>query len=262
MALFRFKEFIIEKFTETSKNTPFLYKDENLTIKVVKTADAAKEQGKDTNWCSNSSGSFYDHNMTSNMYRFIFNDGYKLRLTWDYITQYASLLGSFSGGTHWGQGGKVNGERLNYDVLRPEDESEPFYIDYKSKNKREIVERILSIPDEAQKLVHEYQKKASIEKTAILNSLYKEIMKVKIKDVVENKTQFEIIVTYNNEEIKLLMYNKFIYVGRLADKFKNKYGAINSCNGGALQNYVYDKTMEFCKKNNKKDILEKIRKSE
>jgi len=45
------------------------------------------------------------------MYRITFSDGYKLRLTWDYIDEEASELGSYSGGTHWGQGGIVYGDK-------------------------------------------------------------------------------------------------------------------------------------------------------
>ena len=51
---------LFEEFTETPKNTPLLYKDDNLEVKVVKTYDSSKEQGKDTNWCSNQEHGFYD----------------------------------------------------------------------------------------------------------------------------------------------------------------------------------------------------------
>ena len=60
---------LFEEFTETPKNTPLLYKDANLEVKVVTTFDASKDQGKDTGWCSNQQHGFYAHNKTANMYR-------------------------------------------------------------------------------------------------------------------------------------------------------------------------------------------------
>jgi len=84
------KSWKLFEFKETESNTPVLYKDDNLEVKVVKTFDACKEQGKDTSWCSNNLSLFYKHNMTANMFRFNFKDGYKLRLTWDYINHKAS----------------------------------------------------------------------------------------------------------------------------------------------------------------------------
>ena len=74
------------------------------------------------------------------MYRINFKDGYKLRLTWDYISTQASELGS--GGTNWGQGGIINGKKQNYDVFRPRNNDDPFYIDWQSEKEREIVNRI------------------------------------------------------------------------------------------------------------------------
>lgn len=43
----KFENFILE-FKETEKNTPILFKDDNLEVKVVKTFDSCAEQGKDT----------------------------------------------------------------------------------------------------------------------------------------------------------------------------------------------------------------------
>ncbi len=247
---------LFEEFTETPKNTPLLYKDDNLEVKVVKTYDSSKEQGKNTNWCSNDKGGFYAHNKIANMYRFNFKDGYKLRLTWDYITQTASHLGQFSGGTHWGQGGVVDGERQSYDVFRPEDDSEPFLIDWKSDRKREIVDRIQSIPQEAIDAVHQYQEKMSREKSENLNKLYKEIEKIKVIDVkiLDSdlySNSFYVTISYLGKEYKIEMFfdNKYQYFFRSEefDKvFKHRYVRY----GRELSSYLFDKVMEFCKKNN------------
>lgn len=251
---------LFEEFTETPKNTPLLYKDDNLEVKVVKTYDSSKEQGKDTNWCSNQEQGFYAHNKTANMYRFNFKDGYKLRLTWDYITQRASHLGSYSGGTHWGQGGVVNGEKQWYDVFRPEDDSEPFLIDWQSDKKREIVDRIQSIPQGAIDAVHQYQDKISRYKSENLNKLYKEIEKIKVTNVKEsdNKEDYDwynnrldVTISYLGSEYDLKMnFNSKYQCGFISKEFdrifKHKYFKY----GRELSSYLFDKVMEFCKKNN------------
>jgi hypothetical protein len=248
---------LFEEFTETPKNTPLLYKDDNLEVKVAATFDSSKQQNKNTSWCSTSPGGFYSHNKTANMFRFNFSDGYKLRLTWDYITQRASHLGSYSGGTHWGQGGIVDGEKQYYDVFRPEDDSEPFLIDWKSDRKREIVDRIQSIPQEAIDKVHQYQDKMSRYKSENLNKLYKEIEKIKVIDVKEDQpddwyhNSLKVTITYLGNkyvhDFKLNNKNSFFFRSNEFDKaFKHKYVKY----GRELSSYLFDKTMEFCKKNN------------
>ncbi len=260
----RFENFLFE-FKETDKNTPVLYKDDNLEVKVVKTPDASREQGKNTNWCSNSKSGFYMHNMTSNMYRFNFKDGYKLRLTWDYITKNASHLGSYSGGTHWGQGGVVNGEKQWYDVFRPEIEDDPFLIDWKKPEKREIVERILSIPKSAQEKVKDYQEKHTKEKSETISYGYNEVAKIKIKNIGDYKLSdrwlfIPIIIEYldNKYEIKLSYEGKkstFFELGNFTDKFKNKYMYSTM----VFDKYLFDKLMEFLKSNNRKDVLDSMK---
>jgi hypothetical protein len=249
---------LFEEFTETPKNTPLIYKDDNLEVKVATTFDSSKEQGKSTNWCSNNKGGFYSHNKTANMFRFNFSDGYKLRLTWDYITQRASHLGSYSGGTHWGQGGIVDGEKQYYDVFRPEDDSEPFLIDWKSDEKREIVDRIQSIPQEAIDKVHQYQDKMSRYKSENLNKMYKEIEKIRVIDVEETKSDsdwydnsFKITITYLGKEYKLEMFfNSKDRCGFRSDEFDKAFKHKYVKYGRELSSYLFDKTMEFCKKNN------------
>jgi hypothetical protein len=249
---------LFEEFTETPKNTPLLYKDDNLEVKVSKTFDSVKIQNKNTSWCSTSPAGFYAHNKTANMFRFNFKDGYKLRLTWDYITQRASHLGSYSGGTHWGQGGVVNGEKQWYDVFRPQDDSEPFLIDWQSDKKREIVDRIQSIPQEAIDKVHQYQDKMSRYKSENLNKLYKEIEKIKVISVKESdhkddwyNNYLDVIISYLGSEYDLKMYFNSKYMCGFSSKefdntFKHKYAKY----GRELSEYLFDKVMEFCKKNN------------
>jgi hypothetical protein len=211
MNIKRFNNFILE-FKENEQNTPTLYKDENVEVKVAKTFDSVKLQNKNTHWCSSSKQGFYGHNKTANMYRINFKDGYKLRLTWDYITQKASALGGYSGGTHWGQGGIVNGENKFYSVMRPEDDSEPFLFDYtKNDDRKEMVNRIESIPQKAQDAIHKYQKNNSIEKSENLNKMYQEIQKIKLKYIEEtdDSNEFIGIVNYLGNTYKI--YFEFNY---------------------------------------------------
>lgn len=249
-----FKNNVDTKSKETSSNTITLYKDDNLTVKVVKTFDSCLELGKDTNWCSNQKSSFYSHNLTANMYRFIFKDGSKLRLTWDYI----------EGKTHWGLGGIVNGENLPYFWIRPIDNDEPFYIDYTKDDEKSklLISRINSIPDNVIKIVTDYQNEKSIEKSKGIISMHKEISKIKIEDIVfieeDDRTyEYKLEIKYLDKMyiLKLIIqpgypigtYDWSIrYSKEFKKSFKNKY----AFNDGTLDKYVEDKIKEFSKKHN------------
>lgn len=271
--IYNFKQFILEKFKETEKNTPVLYKDDNLEVKVVKTFTAAKEQGKDTKWCSNEPSGFYSHDLTANMYRFNFKDGYKLRLTWDYISQKASALGNYSGGTHWGQGGKIDGKEKHYYNIRPKDEESPFDFNYhKNDEKQEMVDRILSIPDDAKLAVYQYQEDHTKDKTSKVNAMYQEIQKIKVIDVElqpeDNDyyfTNLKVKLQYLNKKydadvrIKGVNYREVkgdvyydVWIYEL--KLKNAYASGSK----ELEKYIFDKTMEFIKKNNLTNVLSRI----
>lgn len=243
------KSWKLFEFKETESNTPVLYKDDNLEVKVVKTFDACKEQGKDTSWCSNNLSLFYKHNMTSNMFRFNFKDGYKLRLTWDYINRKASR-DTFAGGTHWGSGGKVNGKQIYYDYIRPEDESEPFLFDYhKNDERQEMVNRINSIPQEAIDVVHDYQNKSSKEKSALVNNLYNEVSKIKVLDVdiIDDDYPISAKINYNGNIYKIAMdqFGFTNYPNDFRKDFKNKYAFSDDYR--VLQKYMFDKVNSILK---------------
>lgn len=249
----KWDDFLLE-FVETQRNTPLLYKDDNIEVKVAKTAKASKNQNKNTYWCSSSPGPFYAHNRTADMFRINFSDGYKLRLTWDFIQQEASELGAYSGGTHWGQGGIVDGKELYYDVLRPRDNEDPFNIDWQSDKKREIVDRIKMIPDDAVLKMMEYHEKSSREKSEILIDLYNKISKIKILSVEPGESytsydSFKVTVDYLNKkyEIELVIYKDhdycFVKLGKLEKDLKNKYANF----GKEISTYIRDKVVMFNK---------------
>ena len=246
----KFENFILE-FKETEKNTPILFKDDNLEVKVVKTFDSCAEQGKDTDWCSNKKDGYYFHNKTANMYRFNFNDGYKLRLTWDYV---------YDRGTNWGQGGVVNGESQSYLFIRPTDPTEPFLFDYNKENDTKLmVNRIESLPQEVIDIVHDYQSKHSLEKSAALNKAYNEISKISIIDIQEFDkdiygSYFKVIIKYLGKEYETMLYYEeedsyytFTLGEDFSKDFKNKL-AVNTTI--EIDNYLKDKVNEFIKKNN------------
>lgn len=244
------KSWKLFEFKETESNTPVLYKDDNLEVKVVKTFDACKEQGKDTNWCSNREYGFYKHNISANMYRFNFKDGYKLRLTWDYIDHSAST-DEYAGGTHWGSGGKVNGKEVYYHYIRPGDESEPFLFDYiKGDHRQEMVNRINSIPQEAIDVVHEYQNKSSKEKSGLINTMYNEISKIKVMDVeVTNDESYPLLlkINYNGNtyDINCSEFGYLEYSNSFEKDFKNKYAFNDTYK--TLSKYLIDKVNSILK---------------
>lgn len=242
---------------ETPRNTHLIYTDNNLSIKVVKTLDSSKAVS-DPQWCSTQSDGFYKHNLTSNLYRFIFKDGYKLRLTWDYIDWDGV---DFSNGTHWGQGGILNGKPALYAYIRPRDENNPFYFDYNKNDDRQyMINRIKSIPKEAIDVIYKYQELHKKEKMALFNNLYKEIEKIKIIGLEEYEEEFlkkfkfyHINAMYNGKIYKFKAnldsgFNLWSFSEEFRKDFKNKYALSER---EALNKYILDKSMEWLKLNNK-----------
>ncbi len=230
-----------------------VYKDSNLLIIVPKTPEATKKYSRNTDWCSNSKSGFYCHYPTSNLFRFHFKDGYKLRLTWDYL----KWKGDYSGGTHWGQGGKLDGKSVSYYHIRPRDENNPFEFDYdKDDHRKMMVDRIASIPEEARKKVIEYQDNHSQDKTDILNSMYEEIQKIKIIDISktnETDTYKNLKVRAKNDKeefiLNLSVYadgSFYIYTGSIPTEKGSSY-----FRDSGLEQYMRDKIFEWLKANKK-----------
>jgi len=232
-----------------------LFKSDDIEVVVVKSFDSCKEFGKNTGWCSNEKDGFYKHNMTANMYRFIWKDGYKLRLTWDYIQRSASE-DQFAGGTHWGSGGLVGDEYIPYKYIRPDDNDEPFYFDYhKGDERQEMVDRIETIPQEMIDAVHKYQNIHSKEKSNNINNLYQDINLIKIVSVKkvddDDDERYKVIIEYKDKEYKI-KYNiifgtPFIYYSKRFRNVFNNYAF--SGDDKTLENYLIDKIKEYQKEN-------------
>lgn len=247
---------------ETPKNTHLIYSDEEMTIKVVKTLDSSRAVS-DPQWCSSSSEGFYRHNLTSNMYRFTFKDGYKLRLTWDYYSESEGNPRST-----WGQGGVMpNGERAQYFVISPNNINDPFKFNYKKNDYRQyMVDKIGQIPKEAIDAVYEYQQKHSMEKSALYRGMYKEIEKIRIIGVEKSKSStvpvddrndfYDINAKYNGRIYKFKMTSGFrlwALGSEFRKDFKNKYALSEIF---TLEKYIIDKTIEWIKSNNKELYLQ------
>lgn len=258
---------LFEKFTESKKNTVIIYEDDDLVVKLVRTLDSSKKIS-DPQWCSTSPHGFYYHNLTANMFRFIFSDGYKLRLTWDYLPWDGN---SYSGGTHWGQGGTINGEPAFYHNIRPKNEDKPFEFDYHKDDYRQyMVDRITQIPKSAIEAVTKYHKDNERYKTSLYNKLYKEVEKIKVIDVKDDEKErvnlkydlyYNITLLYNNKRytIPCSYYRpvnspqdlRFRFYGTTFIKeFKNKYAFSEE---KTISNYLKDKTVEWMKLHDKEE---------
>jgi hypothetical protein len=252
---------LFEKFKETKKNTPIVYQDDNLIIKVPKTLDSSK-MISDPQWCSTSPDGFYKHNLTANMYRFIFKDGYKLRLTWDYKP----------GQTHWGCGGELNGEKVWYSTIRPKDENEPFYFDFdhmgkwerEDVNRKMFIDRIKSIPENAIQLIKKYQQQNKPAKDALYRNLYNEINKITVINVENIDDEygggFKVTILYNDKKYEILAGHtlsetslKFsFYKTEFKKKFKNQYFFMEY---ETINSYLTKKTLEWLETNDKEEYL-------
>lgn len=238
-----------------AEEADIVYRDKNMLVIVPKTLQASKRYSRNTNWCSIDKGGFYGHYPTANLFRFHFKDGYKIRLTWDYLPWDGH---SYTAGTHWGQGGWMKGEDASYQHIRPKDEENPFDFDYhKNDYKQFMVNRILSIPEEAKKKIIEYQKSHSHDKTDVINKMHSEIRKIEIIDVKLKKDR-EYCIDLNltlksgtsTNEIELTIYDQsgrhrydFSYLGKI------DLGGAESYTNSGLEEYLFDKTMQWLKSN-------------
>jgi len=243
-----------------------VYKDNRILVIVPKTPEATKKYSRNTMWCSNSKSGFYGHIVTANLFRIHFKDGYKLRLTWDYLP----WDGGYSGGTHWGQGGKLNGEKLSYQYIRPKDENNPFDFDYnKEDDRQEMVNRIKSLPEEAKRKIIEYQESHSKDKTDILNKMYSDIQSIKVVYVDDSTPKnangrYKKLIIKCKKDGKTFDVDSSFYEG--GSSHINIYGISDEMCSGAgdyrksgIEDYLYDKTMDWLKRN-KKELYTEIKK--
>lgn len=220
-----------------------IYKDNDIEIYVPKNLNSSIKVS-DRQWCTTSKQGFYSHNLTANLYRIIFKDGYKLRLTWDFFDIEK---------THWGQGGNINGDKANYHVIRSEDIKNPFNIENTyPKYTDTMYNRIKSLPQNAINSILKYQENTK-EKNALYLNMYKEINKIDVINVKKAKHNdiyaLDVTVRYNNREyiINFLEGYYRIFSSGLERDFKNKYALSER---DSIEYYLNYKCLSWLQKNN------------
>lgn len=238
-------------------DSTILYRDSKLVIIVPKTHESTIKYSKYTDWCTINKNSFEEHNITADLIRFHFKDGYKLRLTWDYLSHEAHD-NDYTGGTHWGCGGVVDGINKIYYNIRPDDENNPFNFSYNRNDYRqEMVDYIQKIPKEAIDEVTKYHNKQveSNKSDALYNKLYNDINKIKVNDIKlidEGYAYYmDITLIYDNMDYSIYGYyykeDKSIIL--ICENIKNVI-PYSSTKFSPLKKYLIDKCMEYFKKNN------------
>lgn len=245
---------LFEDYHKENEDSTIIYRDNKLVIIVPTTYEATVKYSKDTNWCSLNKDAFEKHNITGNLFRFHFKDGYKLRLTWDYLA-HDNHKDSFSGGTHWGCGGTKGGKKISYYHIRPKNEDKPFEFDYeKDDHRKEMVDYIKMIPKTAIDLVTKYQSDNKDKFNTIYKQLCSDINNIKIINIKGNKesAQLTYTINYKGKEYKLWGYysnEDDIYKVskyRIPEEMVIPYVASDF---SPFQEYMNDKSKEYFKNN-------------
>lgn len=180
------------------ENVDIVYKDNNLVVLAPKTSKAASKYSRGTEWCSQSSSGFCSHRRSEMLFRFLFKDGYKLRLN----TRKDGVAG------HWGG---PKGETTSYPMLHfmrnPKNIRNLNFVPSNDNNL--MIQHINSIPDNIMskvinytndnlKEVNEAQMKSLstikqyLPDNAFANTIYNEHLKEIVIEVNCNKYRFVI----------------------------------------------------------------------
>ncbi len=164
-----FEELIDEDLTQNKQgNFDVLYRDVNVTVLVPKTFESCVITTRNTEWCSKTWGGYSEHKFGKKevFFRFLFKDGYKLRLSWSMDNK---------NDFHWG--GIIKSKDWNYPYLTSNNEyflNDPFHFnynilkefDYDSKRKlsddqKIILQYINLIPNEARNMIFRYYEESA-----------------------------------------------------------------------------------------------------
>lgn len=224
-------------------NLNVLYRDENLTVVVPLTVSASTITCRGTKWCSSDEAGFKQWTKKHVLIRFLFHDGYKLRLTWKFDFDPPTKYYTDKNYGSWGSGGGKYGEIkfgkypfiLKGDVIDEiEEEYErikkgPNYNDqmttdwgldgksFQTTNKeyydswynvkKEIVRRVAMIPQEAIKRIISYRKYMIKNKETIQKGReYDELQKSSIRDLEDMFVQKEPPKSYYHD------YDDYSYI--------------------------------------------------
>ncbi len=101
--------------SKRSKDTDVIYNDGNVVVLVPRTYESCLSYSQNTQYCTKNRYMYDTHNKRGDdMFRILFKDGNKIRLTWDYD-------GSFSWGLGSGKNYVVFSEKYNFNSENPFD---------------------------------------------------------------------------------------------------------------------------------------------
>lgn len=194
MKILKFTEYINEELSPSMRDkVDIVYRDTNLVILVPKTYEVSKKYSLKTRWCSNDIGMFLKHNERDNLYRLLFKNGKKIRLTWSYVDEIG-----YGAGCHWGTGWdpeKTGIERGSYSWIHPLDNNEPFEFDIdqmKSKGfsdeRIKLAKDITELPQEAKEAIIEYQKKDLSNKVGKIKESIDFLNSIQLKSITVQNT--------------------------------------------------------------------------
>lgn len=136
---------------QNRENLDFIHKSKDLVVLAPHNHKIASKYSTNTEWCSQSKSGFCMHSRDEVLFRFLFKDGYKLRLN----LRKGGLVG------HWG--GPKSKER-SYPMMsfkrNPKNIDIQTYDVKKWTSLKEMYEKIKSIPDDVMKKCIEYTDKA------------------------------------------------------------------------------------------------------
>ena len=152
-------------------NFDVLYRDNNMTIIVPKSLRASQISCRNTNWCSKTKNGYDMWSVDFTLYRILYKDGFKLRLTWLKTNLIKKNDNNQKKGS-WGSGGDkyeeiefytepfnneelMNNNKDNYLYYKDKYPSEK-WVEETFNDKKDMIERINSIPDEVKDKIINY----------------------------------------------------------------------------------------------------------
>ena len=151
---------LFEEITQYKEgNLKIIYRDNNLTVVVPLTSKSSDITCRGTGWCSR--GNNYKNWAKDNiLFRFLFKDGYKMRLTWKIVGKEYEFS--------WGSGGEKYFEIYgphpfsNIEIMKKNteyDHNQNIGDDYgEYKTKINLIKKIEMVPEEAKQKIIEYKK--------------------------------------------------------------------------------------------------------